>query len=75
MKLKFKEGVKEYANGEYHRVNDDQPFDVDKRSADELLRTGYFDITEEGVVDEVELIEGGPTPIVEEAPSKKRKEK
>ena len=43
MKLEFKKGVNEYANGEYHRKNDGRPFEVDARFAKEvLLPSGYF---------------------------------
>lgn len=43
MLIEFKEGVNEYANGEYHRKNDGKPFEVDKRFADEvLLPSGHF---------------------------------
>ena len=43
MKVKFKEGVNEYANGEYHRKNDGKAFEVDARFGKEvLLASGYF---------------------------------
>ena len=44
MHVKFKEGVNEYSNGEYHRVNDGKPFEVDSRfAADVLLASGNFE--------------------------------
>ena len=43
MHVKFKEGVNEYSNGEYHRKNDGKPFEVDSRfAADVLLASGNF---------------------------------
>lgn len=44
MHVKFKEGVNEYSNGEYHRKNDGKPFEVDSRFGKEtLLASGYFE--------------------------------
>ncbi len=55
MKLQFKEGVNEYANGEYHRKNDGKPFEVDARFAREaLLPSGYFQEYKEPKVEKAE---------------------
>lgn len=48
MHIQFVDGVLEYANGEYYRKNNGEPFDVDKRFAEDvLLPSGFFEIAEE----------------------------
>lgn len=42
MKIEFKEGVLEYANGECHWKNEGKPIDVDEGFGKELLATPYF---------------------------------
>lgn len=42
MKIEFKEGVNEFANGELTWHRDKQPFDVDNRVGNWMLKTGYF---------------------------------
>ncbi len=67
MWLKFNDGIAEYSNGEYHRVNDGKPFDVDGQFGEELLKSGHFTETT------IPVVEKAPEPEVPVI-AKKRKE-
>ena len=43
MKLQFKDDIQEYKNGPYYRKNEGEPFDVDARFGNDLIRTGFFE--------------------------------